>query len=186
MLEALAVTFFPVLFLIVLFGGGSTFRRRNIDMDGEPPIGRTIFLASKYAIVIVWAAVVAHSWGANLSFLTPPNFLRPVSLILWVVGFLLLLAGRVGMGNSFRIGSPKETTSLKMEGLFRFSRNPMYLGVFTTLLAAVLYTFSPIILLVVIFVVVVHHKIVLAEEEYLQKSFGEEYLAYCRRVRRYI
>jgi len=27
---------------------------------------------------------------------------------------------------------------------------------------------------------------VLAEEEYLRKSFGEEYLAYCRRVRRYI
>jgi protein-S-isoprenylcysteine O-methyltransferase Ste14 len=90
------------------------------------------------------------------------------------------------MGNSFRIGSPKESTNLKMDGLFRFSRNPMYLGVFTTLLSAVLNTFNPVILLVAIFIVVVHHKIVLAEEEYLQKVFGNEYLAYCGRVRRYI
>ena len=186
MLEAWLVTVLPVLFLIVLFGGGSLFRRRNIDMDGEPPIDRTIFLASKYAIVAVWAATVMHSWGVNLSFLSPPSFVRPISLALWAAGFALLLIGRFGMGSSFRIGSPKESTHLKMGGLFSFSRNPMYLGVFATLLASVLYTLNPIILLIVIFIVVVHHKIVLVEEEYLQKSFGEEYLAYCRRVRRYI
>jgi protein-S-isoprenylcysteine O-methyltransferase Ste14 len=186
MLQVWAVTAFPVLFLIILFGGGSLFRRRNIDMDGEPPIDRTVFYTSKYSIVVIWAATVMHAWGINLSFFNPLSFVKSVSLFLWAAGFSLLLIGRFGMGSSFRIGSPNESTNLKVDGLFRFSRNPMYLGIFTTLLAAVLYTLNPILLIIAILIAAVHHKIVLAEEEYLQKAFGEEYLAYCRRVRRYL
>lgn len=186
MIQALGVTALPVLFLTVLFGGGSRFRKRNIDMDGDPPIDRSVFYISKYSIVVVWAAMVMQSWGINLSFFTPPSFVRPVSLILWVAGFALLLTGRFSMGDSFRLGSPQESTGLKADGLFRVSRNPMYLGVFSTLLASALYTWNPIVLLIAIFVVTVHHKIVLAEEDYLQTVFGEEYLAYCRKVKRYI
>jgi hypothetical protein len=48
MTESVVVTAFPVLFLAILFGGGALLRRRNIDMDGEPPIGRGIFYISKY------------------------------------------------------------------------------------------------------------------------------------------
>lgn len=46
----------------------------------------------------------------------------------------MLLIGRLGLGESFRIGAPKESTSLKVNGLFTISRNSMYLGVFATLL----------------------------------------------------
>jgi protein-S-isoprenylcysteine O-methyltransferase Ste14 len=115
-----------------------------------------------------------------------PGSLKWVSLCLWVSGFLLLFIGRLGLGDSFRIGSPKESTSLKLNGLFRFSRNPMYLGVYATLLASVVYTLNPILLLVGIFIVVVHHRIVLAEEQHLRKEFGQEYTDYCSRVRRYL
>jgi protein-S-isoprenylcysteine O-methyltransferase Ste14 len=180
------VTAFPVLFLIVLFGGGVIFRRRNIDMDGKPPIGKALFLSSKYLIVILWGAMVLHNWGIKLSFFDVPAFVRSISLGLWVLGFALLFTGRFGLGESFRIGSPRENTGLKISGLFRFSRNPMYLGVFTTLLAVVLNTLNPLLLFVAIFIIAVHHKIVLAEEEYLGQTFGQEYQDYCDRVRRYI
>jgi protein-S-isoprenylcysteine O-methyltransferase Ste14 len=99
---------------------------------------------------------------------------------------MLLFAGRFGLGSSFRIGSPKESTRLKVDGLFSFSRNPMYLGVYATLLAVVLYTLNPVLLVVAAFVVAVHHKIVLAEETHLQNVFGGEYTDYCRRVARYM
>lgn len=62
----------------------------------------------------------------------------------------------------------------------------MYLGVFATLLATVLYTLNPVLLLVGLFIVVVHHRIVLAEEHYLRKVFGDVYRDYCRRVQRYL
>ncbi len=186
MVESVVVTIFPVVFLVILFGGGARLRRRNIDMDGEPPIDRKIFYISKYAILGLWGTMVVQSWGVRLFLVTAPGWLRGVSLPLWVGGFLLLLIGRLGLADSFRIGSPRENTRLKVNGLFQFSRNPMYLGVYATLLASVLYTLNPLVLLVGIFVVTVHHRIVLAEEQYLQKAFGEEYADYCSRVRRYL
>jgi protein-S-isoprenylcysteine O-methyltransferase Ste14 len=185
-IEPLAVTLFPVVFLIVLFGGGALMRRRHVDMDGSPPIDRRVFYASKYSIVAVWAATVAQAWGAGLPVAARPDWIRWASLGFWILGFVLLLAGRLTMGESFRIGSPQERTGLRVDGLFKVSRNPMYLGVFTTLLAATLYTLNPVVALVAIFIVAVHHRIVLAEEAYLQGVFGAEYAEYCRRVGRYI
>ncbi|MCU0915954.1 MAG: phosphatidylethanolamine N-methyltransferase family protein [Planctomycetes bacterium] len=186
MLESVAVTIFPVVFLTVLFGGGARLRRRNIDMDGEPPIHRRIFYVSKYAILGLWGVMVLRTWGVPLSLAYAPRWLRGVSLFLWMGGFGLLLIGRLGLAESFRIGSPKESTHLKTGGLFQFSRNPMYLGVYATILATVLYTLNPLVLLAGAFVIVVHHRIVLAEEQHLQRVFGEEYADYCRRVRRYV
>jgi protein-S-isoprenylcysteine O-methyltransferase Ste14 len=185
MIESLIMTLFPISFLIILIRSGENFRRKNINMDGEPPIERRLFLTSKYLIVLVWTAAALHSWGVILPFNTVqvPKWL---SLFLWIAGFCLLYIGRSRMGSSFRIGSPQEATDLKSDGLFRFSRNPMYVGVYSTILGASLYTSNPLVLFTALFIILVHHKIVLAEEQFLQKVFGEEYTQYCSRVRRYI
>jgi protein-S-isoprenylcysteine O-methyltransferase Ste14 len=104
----------------------------------------------------------------------------------WIGGFQLLFLGRIELGSSIPIGRPQESTSLRIAGMFRFSRNPMYLGVYATLLATVLRTLNPVLLLLAVFIVAVHHRIVLAEEDHMRNAFGEEYAAYCRRVRRYL
>ena len=155
-------------------------------MDGEPPIDRRVFYISKYTILVLWAAMLVQSWGVRLSLVSPPGWLRGISLVPWIGGFLLLIIGRLGLADSFRIGSPKESTHLKVGGLFQFSRNPMYLGVYATILGAVLATLNPLVLGAGAFVVAVHHRIVRAEEQHLQKAFGREYTDYCSRVRRYL
>jgi protein-S-isoprenylcysteine O-methyltransferase Ste14 len=185
-IESVGVTLLPVLFLIVLFGGGELFRRRNIDMDGAAPIRKPLFYTSKYTILAIWAVMVLHAWGLRVVFMEVPKPLKWVSLVLWACGFGLLLMGRLGLGDSFRIGSAKEATRLKTGGLFRLSRNPMYVGVYATLVASALYTLNPILILAAAFVIVVHHRIVLAEEEHLRQTFGQEYVEYCGRVRRYL
>jgi protein-S-isoprenylcysteine O-methyltransferase Ste14 len=186
MIEPIIVTLFPAFFLIVLFGGGELFRRKNIDMGGNPPIGKWQFSLSKYSIMILWAVMVLHAWNIRFLPLQVPVLLKLTALCLWVLGFSLLFTGRFGLGNSFRIGSPQEKTSLRTNGLFKFSRNPMYVGVYTTILASVLYTLNPFVLFIGIFVVAVHHKIVLAEEQHMLKVFSKQYEEYCCRVRRYI
>jgi protein-S-isoprenylcysteine O-methyltransferase Ste14 len=186
MVEALIVTFFPVAFLAVLFTGGELFRRRQIDMDGEAPIDRTLFYGSKYLIVVLWAAMVLDGWGVKVSFFNEPAPLRKAAVCVWAIGFILLFVGRFGLGSSFRIGNPKESTHLRVDGLFRVSRNPMYLGVYATLLALVLRTLNPVLLLFSAFIVAVHHRIVLAEETHLRSAFGKEYEEYRCRVRRYL
>ena len=185
-IETVVVTVLPVIFLIILFGGGALFRRKNIDMDGKPPINKALFYASKYSIIILWGAMVLQSWGISIALIEIPVFITGIALILWISGFLLLFLGRFELGNSFRLGTPQEDTSLKVSGLYRFSRNPMYLGVYGTVLASVLYTLNPVVIFLGVCVIAIHHKIVLAEEEYMEKAFGQEYREYSRRVRRYI
>jgi protein-S-isoprenylcysteine O-methyltransferase Ste14 len=186
MIEAFVVTIFPAIFLVILFGGGFLFKRQRIDMDGAAPINGTLFYTSKYSIIALWAAMVLQSWSISISLVKVIAPIRWISLFLWLIGFILLFLGRFGLGSSFRLGIPRESTRLRVDGLYRFSRNPMYLGVYATLLAAVLYTLNPIVLLLAVFVIAVHHKIVLAEEEHMREAFGQEYVDYSRHVRRYI
>ena len=160
--------------------------KRKIEQDGEAPINRTLFYASKYSILVLWGAMVMQSWGIRISSVEVPRLLQLIALLFWVCGFALLYLGRFKMGDSFRLGTPKEDTSLRTDGLFRLSRNPMYVGVYATIAASSLYTLNPLVILLGVFVIAVHHTIVLAEEKHMQKVFGQKYLDYCNHVRRYI
>lgn len=186
MLEPVLVVAFPLLFLAVLAGGRISMRRRGIDMEGRPPIDRTLFLLSKSAMIIPWAAMVAQGFGVDLALTRVPQVLKGMSLGLWIAGWGLLLAGRLGLGGSFRVGCPKEETTLRTDGIFRYTRNPMYVGLDATLLAASLYTLNPLVLIAGIGIAGVHHRIILAEEECLRKMRGQDYDEYCRRVGRYL
>ena len=79
------------------------------------------------------------------------------------------------------------TTRIVTHGLYRFTRNPMYIGF-------ALWTFGIAILAdsiwmlgaVPIGLVLTNLLVVEREERYLERKFGEEYLAYKRKVRRWI
>jgi len=116
MIAAIAATILPLGFLIVLFGGGALFLRKNIEQDGEAPIHRTLFYISKYSILALWGAMVLQIWGISISFFEVPIYLQVIGLISWFFGFALLYVGRFEMGRSFRLGSPKEQTCLMVEG----------------------------------------------------------------------
>ena len=135
MVESVVVTVFPVVFLI-LFGGGAAARRKH--RYGRRAADRQADLLHQQ---VCHPGSVGRHGGAELG--RPPVSREPAGMaaagfryVLWVGGFLLLFIGRLGLADSFRIGSPKESTRLKVGGLFQFSRNPMYLGVYATLLAA--------------------------------------------------
>jgi protein-S-isoprenylcysteine O-methyltransferase Ste14 len=186
MIAAIAATILPLGFLVVLFGGGALFLRNNIEQDGEAPINRTLFYISKYSILALWGAMVLSVWGIGLSVFEVPLLLQVIGLGFWCFGFALLYIGRFEMGNSFRLGTPKEQIYLKVDGVFRLSRNPMYVGMYATVVASGLYTLNPVVILLAVLVIAIHHSIVLAEEKQMQKVFGQEYLDYRSRVRRYI
>jgi protein-S-isoprenylcysteine O-methyltransferase Ste14 len=186
MIEAVLVTILPAGFLIVLFGGGALFLRKKIEQDGEAPIDRTLFYVSKYSILVLWGAMVLQSWGIGMSMIEVPRTLRVIALLCWACGFAFMYLGRFTMGDSFRLGTPREDTRLRTDGLFRMSRNPMYVGVYLTIAASALYTANSVVVLLGVFVIAVHHRIVLAEEKHLRTVFGREYREYCGRVRQYI
>ncbi len=90
------------------------------------------------------------------------------------------------LGNSISFGVPEEKTTLKLKGLYQYSRNPMYVGFYLFTLASMLLTSNLYIFALGIYSLVVYHLIVLAEEAFLKNRFGKDYEEYCLRVRRYI
>lgn len=80
----------------------------------------------------------------------------------------------------------KPTVALVEEGVFRYTRNPLYLSMFVIFLGIAL--FSNALWLILFFPVLffaIERGIVKAEESYLRRKFGETYLQYEKRVRRW-
>jgi protein-S-isoprenylcysteine O-methyltransferase Ste14 len=184
--EPVFVAVFPLLFVVGLISTGVALRRQRIGMEGAPPIDQRLLYPSKVAMLIPWAAMILQSCGVDLALSAVPRTLEWFSFALWALGFSLAMAGRFGLGSSFRVGCAKEKTVLRTGGVFRFSRNPIYVGLNTTFLASALYTLNPIVLLVGAGLTVIHHRIILAEEECLRRMFGNDYEEYCLRVGRYL
>ncbi|MBV8078354.1 MAG: isoprenylcysteine carboxylmethyltransferase family protein [Planctomycetaceae bacterium] len=78
-------------------------------------------------------------------------------------------------------------TALVVGGPYRFTRNPMYLGLvcITAGLALLTNALWPLILLPIV-IVIVRRAVIDREEHYLTAKFGEEYLRYKARVRRWL
>jgi protein-S-isoprenylcysteine O-methyltransferase Ste14 len=81
----------------------------------------------------------------------------------------------------------RPASKLVVSGPYRFTRNPMYvgLGLLTTAIAIVLNTWWPVVLLVPA-LAIIRATVIAREESYLRRRFGAEYDAYTRRVRRWI
>ena len=74
-----------------------------------------------------------------------------------------------------------------IKGLYRFTRNPMYLGMLTWLAGWGIYlgSLSPLIMLPV-FIWVLTVQQIIPEETVLAEKFGDDYLAYKQKVRRWL
>jgi protein-S-isoprenylcysteine O-methyltransferase Ste14 len=81
----------------------------------------------------------------------------------------------------------RPASALVVSGPYRFTRNPMYVGLtmLTAGLALFMNTWWPILLLAPV-LLAVQRFVVLREEAYLTRRFGEDYVAYMRRVRRWL
>jgi len=83
--------------------------------------------------------------------------------------------------------TPGATTALVVSGIYRLTRNPMYLGFLCVLLAEIAWLAQPAALLVAAgFVLYLNRYQIAPEEHALRARFGPAYLAYAARVRRWI
>ncbi|HEY3186577.1 MAG TPA: isoprenylcysteine carboxylmethyltransferase family protein [Solirubrobacteraceae bacterium] len=113
----------------------------------------------------------------------------------WSLGGALLLAGSA-LATSFiaafrRARTPvdvrKATTTIVTTGPYRLSRNPGYLGLTLiysgiAVLSGALWLFAPLVLALV----VIDRGVIAREERYLERKFGEQYLRYKARTRRWL
>lgn len=119
----------------------------------------------------------------------PPAVLALLALLVIATGVWIGMASVSAFGNAKTTVLPagRPTTSIVERGPYRFTRNPMYLamacaylGLATLLNSLWALAFLPVVL------IVVDRLVIQREERYLAAKFGEAYLRYCMRVRRWL
>ena len=180
-----------VLIFVCVVTKTAIMRKRGVRVMVFGQTDKSDFLLVPVILAIVYAAFARSlglpMWGVLLKpFWTGsvPGWFGLVLCALAVAGFILTL---IGFGNSFRVGiDEKNPAGLITNGMFAISRNPIYLcflfvlsGLFlihhNILIAAAVAVFAPAI-----------HRQVLREETFLETFYGEEYIAYKKKVRRYL
>lgn len=111
--------------------------------------------------------------------------IRYAGITLMITSFIWVVTAQVQMKNSWRIGIDCKTkTELITHGLFRFSRNPIFLGMMVSLIGFFL-AFPTVIAFIFSLMGCILMQIqIRLEEEYLQKQHGQAYLTYKKRVGR--
>lgn len=151
--------------------------RSKVGMLVPPPLLLLALAALSAAAQFLWRGAFAVS---------APGAVIGVAVMLASV-VLLIWCGRQfrAAGTPFRPVAP--ATAIVTSGPYRFSRNPMYLGMAGLLAGAgILLGSSVFAAAVVIFVAVVHFGVVLPEERYLGALHGEAYRGYRQSVRRWL
>jgi protein-S-isoprenylcysteine O-methyltransferase Ste14 len=111
-----------------------------------------------------------------------------IGVLLVALGLVLLVWGTITMRRVGESLNPNEPTrTLVGNGPFRFSRNPNYLGL-TALYAGIALAFGSLwaLALLVVVLVIMDRRVIASEEQYLLGQFGDSYMQYKARVRRWL
>ncbi len=108
-------------------------------------------------------------------------------VIFCTVGDVIFGMAVYTMRDSWRAGIPsKDKTSLVKDGIYKYSRNPAFLGFDMLYIGILLMYFNWILFGFTILTIAVFHFQILEEEKFMENSFGEEYLEYKKETKRYL
>ncbi len=142
-------------------------------------------------VIALVCAVLAWALARFMPGVTYPMPSRlPIAALLLLAGFALDLSGLLVFRNAKTTVnplSPERSTSIVQTGPYRFTRNPMYLGMAMVLLAFCVYLANPVsVAAVVVFVAYITRFQIIPEERLLLGKFGEAYAQYKTSVRRWL
>lgn len=141
------------------------------------------------ALVVIFALGM---WGAPPIASLPPSglFMQVATFALALLGVAICVAGVV----SFRLArttvnptTPDAASTLVVAGIYRHTRNPMYLGFLVMLLAWGLWLASlSALLLLPLFALYLTRFQIMPEEKALLARFGQDFKSYTQQVRRWV
>lgn len=156
---------------------------RQIGRRKEKSIHTVEILMSIATLGIVIAQLLSIAFGWSH---VPANA-RFTGFCIAVIGDVIFLVSILCMRDSWRAGIPeKDKTKLVTNGIYRFSRNPAFLGFDFMYIGVLLMYFNLLTGLFTVFAVVMLHLQILQEEKYLAVVFGQPYIEYKKNVFRYL
>lgn len=110
----------------------------------------------------------------------------PAPALPFWAGLACYLSGLALCAASIAAFSAPSDGGLRTGGVYRLSRNPMYVSYFLCFAGMALMTRSAALLGIALVFQISGHWIILAEERWCAETFGEDYRRYAERVRRYL
>jgi len=158
--------------------------------DGVHGLASNVFRLVFAAIAVV--LFINAAFQPARAYLVPIEWLEiailpTIGWVLLAVAFIIIVIAQVQMGSAWRIGIDKSQRSeLVTHGIFRYSRNPIFLGIRVCFFGLFLVLPTAITLLLWVLGDVMMQIQVQLEESHLTETFGEPYLAYSKATRRWI
>ena len=161
----------------------------NLSTKIPPPLVLLITLLVMY--------VLARYSGFDFSFAdfsrTSSDFLNAhyfLVALLVVPGFCFMILGVLAFKKAKTTVNPlkpEQASHLVVKGVYAYTRNPMYLGMLLLVIAWGIFLLSLLALLMLpVFVVYIYFFQIRAEEAAMEKLFGNDFIAYKKRVRRWL
>ena len=122
-------------------------------------------------------------------FAQPFQLPQYLGAILFIFGLVIMLNCiiRFAIEGRGTLSPVDPTKKLVVKGLYKFSRNPMYIGVMIILVGEIIFFSSYNLGVYTLFILLAFSLfIILIEEPRLRRDFGNDYHEYCKRVRRWL
>ena len=175
-----------LIFLITAIVGRAIINKQRII--GRPPIPVVFFLLAKMLVLVNLTFLLLK--GLNITvyrIFGHVGFIDLVALAFLIIGTVILFLSTIKLNKDLIFGlSSSDNHKLQTNGIFSISRHPFYLGFLFILFSSCLFNPHYLNILAFIGAWIIHHFIMIKEEQFLGSQYGDEYMQYKKRVKRYI
>lgn len=177
------VIFYGIYFAKILAQRRQGIQTRQIGRVKEKSVHIVELLMSIATLAAPVIQILSIIFGWNHM----PANARFTGFCIGVLGDMIFLVSVLCMKDSWRAGIPdKDRTKLVTTGIYRYSRNPAFLGFDFMYVGLLLMYFNLSMLVVSAFAIIMLHLQILQEERYLTENYGESYREYRKHVFRYL
>jgi protein-S-isoprenylcysteine O-methyltransferase Ste14 len=178
-----------ILLLSMVLARVAILRRHGVRAMNFGKQDKTDFLIPPFAFFYFYL-VFANAFGwptLSRQTLFASSAAAWLGVALCLAGLLFLLWSLVSFGSSFRVGIDEEhPDKLVTEGVFTWSRNPIYVSFWLILLGQFIVFPNWLLGVYLAAATWLFDRQVRREEAHLAEHYGAEYASYCGRVRRYL
>lgn len=175
-------TFYTFYFAKIVIQKRQSIKTNQMGIGNKP---KKVLLVERIMSIATVLTCVAGVCSIFLVKTYPNAAFRIVGIVTGIIAVVFFALATITMKTSWRVGIPKEKTTLITQGIYSLSRNPAFVGFDLLYLSVCLMFFNIPLVLVSVWAGVMLHLQILQEEEHMQNMFGEEYEIYKMHTSRY-
>ena len=146
---------------------------------------KKVIIVERIMSIATVSTIVIEVYSILFTTLNILDGLRIIGIVFGILAIIFFALATITMKDSWRVGIPEEKTSLISTGIYKWSRNPAFVGFDLLYISICLMYFNLPLLLISVFAGTMLHLQILQEEKHMQNMFGKEYEEYKKHTLRY-